>query len=112
MSHPKLGTLPEGVQKRDAIHIAIAPVLAGEVLKPGQPIRMQKDRSRTAIAKDEPIGIVDPFLKEDVQPGQQFWMVLYPETVTGLRHDWKHPGMDTEAFDEALADNWDCRGCE
>lgn len=112
MSHPKLGTLPEGKQRRDAIHIAVAPVLAGQVLKPGQPIRLQRDRNRTAIAKDDPIGIVDPFLKEDVQPGQQFWMVLFPDTVQGLRHDWQHPSMDLEGFDDSLGSAWDCQGCE
>lgn len=35
-----------------------------------------------------PVGIVDPFLRESVQPSQRFWLFLYPNTVTSLRHEW------------------------
>jgi hypothetical protein len=33
---------------------------------------------------------VDPFLADPVQPGQMFWLFLYPQTITGLRHVWEH----------------------
>lgn len=69
---------------RDAVHVACAPTVAQEVLKPGQPV------GASGTSK-YPIGIVDPFLKKDVNKGEKFWLILYPNTVTGMKHHWEHP---------------------
>lgn len=91
MSELKLGQLIEGYQERDAIHIAVAPVVAAEHLAPGQHVGFTVGwRVGTC---DAPIGIVDPFLTVDVEPGQQCWLFLYPQTITALRHDWTHPAF-------------------
>jgi len=83
------GKLIEGpVAERDAIHIACAPVVAAEVLLPGEHVGRVPD----GFGVDgESIGIVDPFLKARVQKGQRFWLFLYPNTITALRHEWTHP---------------------
>lgn len=86
-----LGQIQDGTQKRDAIHIAVAPVLAYERLRPGQDIGFVNDDHQLVGTDAKHIGIVDPFLKHAVQPGQHFWMFLYPNTITSLRHDWTHP---------------------
>ena len=90
-----LGKLLKGDEQRDAIHIAIAPVKAAEKLNPGQPV------SRIGVeawaTSGEPIGVVDPFLKSTVKVGQWFWMFLYPNTITSLRHEWAHPAFSNEA---------------
>lgn len=83
-----LGTIIDSKAQRDAIHIAIAPVTAHMVLRPGQHVGID--------GRDEnPIGVVDPFLTERVKVGEVFWMFLYPNTITGLRHEWAHPSFET-----------------
>jgi hypothetical protein len=89
-----LGKLIDENEKRDAIHIAVAPVVASERLAPGQPIAFMEDGDTENVrASERPIGIVDPFLTSLVFEGQRFWMFLYPGTITSLRHDWTHPAF-------------------
>jgi hypothetical protein len=98
MSDLKLGQLiTDENAKRDAIHIAVAPVIAGELLRPGNHIGLTGDDGRTVGAVDNPIGIVDPFLQKSViRKGEKFWMFLYPQTVTSLQHAWEHPSFPAE----------------
>lgn len=87
----KIITTPQA--HRDAIHIAVAPVWAGERLAPGEHIGL--NRHGMAVGDVDPqIGVVDPFLRETVEPGQCFWLYLYPGSITSLRHDWTHPAFD------------------
>jgi hypothetical protein len=90
---PQLGQLIEdGDLRRDAVHVAVAPVTAAERLMPGQAVGMASEDSLELVSPcEQNIGIVDPFLKKAVEPGQRFWLFLYPGTITGLRHVWTHP---------------------
>ena len=97
---PRLGQLIEdGDRRRDAIHIAVAPVTAAEpAYAPGQHVGLvQEDNLELAGPCDRAIGIVDPFLAEEVEAGQRFWLFLYPGTVTSLRHIWTHPTFTAAA---------------
>jgi hypothetical protein len=78
---------------RDAIHVAVAPVVAAEKLYPGQHVGMKDGQ---AFAAGMPIGIVDPFLSVPVYPEQRFWLFLYPGSITSLRHHWEHPEFADE----------------
>ena len=96
---PHLGQLIEdGDRRRDAIHIAVAPVTAAERLAPGQHVGLIQEGNLELVgACDRNIGVVDPFLAHDVEPGQRFWLFLYPGTITGLRHVWTHPAYTMAA---------------
>lgn len=81
MHEVKLGQLIAGDARRDAVHVAVMPMIATTALWPGQ--RLQN-------------GTVDPFLIAPVQPGERYWLMLFPGTVTTLRHCWTAPGFAEE----------------
>lgn len=101
-----LGTLIDENAGRDAIHVAVFPAVAGERLAPGQ--HVGKDGSPSTKPH---VGIVDPFLAGLVFPGERFWVLLYPRTITGLRHVWTHPAFGDEvapiaADAKATSEKW------
>lgn len=93
-----LGTVLDGMQERDAVHIAVMCVKAVSTLTSGQHIGIDG-------TSNNPIGIVDPFLHEDVKKDQWFWLFLYPKTITGLKHNWTHPAVDRN-LEKDSAEEW------
>ncbi len=93
-----LGTIIDDTQKRDAIHLAVIPAVAGQRLEAGWHVTMVDGIASTADEGDEdpPLGIVDPFLKRPVKKGEHFWLVIYPRTIKSLRHVWAHPAFPDE----------------
>ena len=90
----KIGKIITEPQSRDAIHMAVAPVVANETLSRGQRVGVV-DNVASAFLK--PVGIVDPFLDRDyVAKGQQFWIFLFPGSITSLHHQWEHPGFKAD----------------
>lgn len=87
-----IGRILKTEQQRDAIHMAIMPVTAGERLSPGEHVGMLPDG--TVGNCDKPLGIIDPFLTVKLKKGDQCWMFLYPNTITSLRHEWTHPEIN------------------
>lgn len=91
--------------KRDAIHVAVAPMFIGEdeQARPGDDVQiMDGTTDHVVVVQDReyyggnPIGIIDPFLKLGrdrwhLSKGERVWVYLYPNTITSLRHDWTHP---------------------
>lgn len=107
--NPTFGQLIDEHQKRDAVHIAIAPVVAAERLSPGQHIGFSDpgDTEMVGSRAANHIGIVDPFLSAPVYAGERFWMLLYPQTVTGMRHEWEHPAFQAaENSEKAKSEAW------
>ena len=90
---PVLGRLIEGEAFRDAVHVAIAPVEAGQPLLPGDRVGLLEDGKAGYVAPEKQIGIVDPYLVSPVRIGQRFYLCLFPNTVTSLRHAWTHPAF-------------------
>ena len=94
MSELKLGEIITTPQNRDAIHVAVAPVYSNQTVYPGQHIGLTLGSNEIVSNSGvKLIGIVDPYLKHPIASGDKFWMFLYPQSVTGLRHDWTHPAF-------------------
>jgi hypothetical protein len=94
---PKIGTILDGSEGKDAVHIAVAPVRSEDVVSPGQHVAMNGTAWVTAdIQTYKAVGIVDPFLTGPVEIGERFFVFLYPGTITGLRHVWTHPEFETK----------------
>lgn len=115
---PPIGSVLSADEKRDAIHIAIAPVTSDETVLAGQHVGMAPN-GKVSWRVSPKIGIVDPFLGTAIEPGQRFFIFLYPRTVTSLRHEWTHPDFDPvvaetvrdmsadlEPFDKAKSEQW------
>ena len=87
-----LGKIITTEQHRDAVHIAVAPVVAGcDGMTPGRHIGIIEGEIAGFV--ENAIGIVDPFLPYAPQKGQRFWMYLYRGSITSLRHEWTHPAL-------------------
>ena len=97
-----LGMIHFKPEHRDAIHLAVEPVEAGENLNIGEMIGIVEGRAFPTGSKVRKLpngeyvivpyhGIVDPFLPKGPKEGERFWFVMAPRMVTSLRHVWEHP---------------------
>lgn len=93
-----LGTIIGPNEKRDAIHLAVIPAKAGKPMRAGTYIDIVNGQAEPSM---NGLGIVDPFIDGPVEPGQWFWMVLRPRTITSLRHVWSHPDLPDEPMANA-----------
>jgi len=93
-----LGKLIDSPQQRDAIHVAVAPVTAGERIYPGQHVGFATEGDcETVSGRAKPIGIIDPYLPGPVQQGEKCWLFLYPGSASVVRHEWTHPAFTKAA---------------
>jgi len=90
-----IGELCSADAKRDAIHFACAPVVAGHGLARGEWVNIKQGMA-FACSKKHALGIVDPFLIDGVSAGATFWLILNPGSITALRHAWEHPAFGDE----------------
>jgi hypothetical protein len=90
-----LGQLVTTEEERDAIHIAVIPVTAGQNLSPGIRVELNAAGEAVFTGSEQSIGIVDPFLRAVIGKGHRFWLLLNPYTITSLKHNWTHPAFDT-----------------
>lgn len=89
-----LGKLAKPDDQRDAVHMAVIPAEAGELLAPGQRVAIQDGKAVLRVVGQ--VGVVDPFLDLAVRKGERFWLFMAPGTVTALRHAWYHSAFPSE----------------
>lgn len=103
-----IGKILDAGQQRDAIHIAVYPVTADEILYPGQKVQFvagKECRVKEWKSDSSAVGIVDPFYDGRIYPDQRCWLFLFPNTVTGMRHEWQHPAF--VEFREGASASWE-----
>jgi hypothetical protein len=88
----KLGTTSKDELPRDSVHVCCGDAIAAERLAPGMHVKLDSDQRTARECKpDQGQGIVDPFLKSVVKPGEHFYIWVYPGRVGALHHAWEHP---------------------
>lgn len=92
---------PDAVAGRDAVHFALYPAVAGMSIWPGDAVVFTPDGAalryeEKQITTIKPLGIADPFCTRRINEGERFWVFLYPNTITSLRHAWTHPAFPDE----------------
>lgn len=100
--------LSKDEDRRDAIHIAIMPVTVEEDCGPGQHVGFVYG-SKTVVKRkpaEESIGVIDPYIKKYVKKGSKVWLFMHPGTVTGMRHQWSHPGVDEPHVTMSESEEW------
>jgi hypothetical protein len=94
---PNIGDTPRPGARRDAIHFAVAPAVAAHDLVRGSRVGFVGESSMVGSTNPgKEIGVVDPFRRYDVPAGETFWLMLFPNTITGIRHTWSHPAFADE----------------
>lgn len=92
----KLGRRPDSDAKRDAVHVAIIPATAGHDMNPGEEVGFMDGNRVSSSSRYEMVGIVDPFLKGWINEGDRIWVIMKPDLVSEVRHDWRHDGVPAE----------------
>ena len=82
------GRHPEQAGVKDAVHVAIVSVRAGQYLEPGT--RVSLNEHREAVGDSKGFGLVDPFLKKSVQTGDTCWVMMDAKETGTVRHIWDH----------------------
>jgi len=111
-----IGTVHTEDLGRDAVHVAVVQATAGERIWPGRPVRLNTDGLATMNAGAPFLGIADPYIgawheygdrKEYmIDKGQRFFIFLFPNTITSLRHEWTHPVLDSPPRVVSDAERW------
>lgn len=103
-SDVNLGGTPSKYADRDAVHVAVIPMEAGEDLVQGAHVSVVDGKCFMAGTH---VGIVDPYRRDAVKKGERFWLCLYPKSVTSLRHHWTCPAIPVSSKEEAAAEKLD-----
>jgi hypothetical protein len=103
MSDTNLMEAPPHTGLRDAIHVAVISVTAWGSLNRGDRVKWHRKgvSVRVCHSDEDAIGIVNPFLN---RAEGTVWIMLYPNTVTGMKHHWSHPDFDQIEIDLELAE--------
>lgn len=107
MSHVNVLEEPETTGVRDAIHVAVVSLRSSADMNPGQAVTWHEKgiSVKPCSITDVEIGIVNPFIRGGVGRFENVWIMLFPNSVTGMTHNWSHPEFDEVSIDRELAES-------
>lgn len=91
-----LGKEPEAIGLKDAVHTPIISVVAQHGLRPGEYVLITDDGVARRATQKTGVGVVDPFHKGNVKAGEIFWVLVNPNLVSEVRHEWDLEEIDTK----------------
>lgn len=93
-----LGKKLVGGEVRDAVHIAIVPVIVDVLVRPGESagVKFIDGEYHVDMNSFPIVGIIDPFLDKPVKAGERCYLCLHPNSVTDMTHCWSHPQFKDE----------------
>lgn len=101
-----LGNLTTEVGHRDAIHAAIISVEAAEDIRSGAWCDIRDGKAINSTSMLQTVGVADPFLPNlTIARGQKFYLLLMPNAVSEVRHEWEHPAFPRPVAETALSPN-------
>lgn len=111
MSNVQLGQKITSAAERDAVHVALIPLVIGkeDYLHQGSLFRIKYGTHNVALrghTREDSLGVIDPFLDEYLSEGDRCWGVLFPNMVTGMRHHWFHPAFDNVGVPKNIHESW------
>src|SRR5438270_7747938 len=92
---PNLGQPCGDDARRDAVHVAVAPLVLSPDHGDAEPgdhfyVDEKGHAVHTMSMSPRAVGVLDPFRKDCIKAGSRVWGLLYPGTITGRRHVWSH----------------------
>ena len=85
-----LGKNPDELGVKDAIHVAIVSCIAGQAIKGGGRVMLNKDGQAINASCNSGFGVADPFIGQ-IARGEHFWAMVDPQEVATVAHTWDHP---------------------
>jgi hypothetical protein len=107
MSDLKLGERAPEKEVRDAVHVAVTSVIAGQSLDPGAPVTLREGKAWSA-ATGGAIGITDPF-GPTVNEGYWVVVLMHPAVSSSVRHAWEL--KSAEEIARAIEDHEQTQWC-
>ena len=90
-----LGKAPFDLGEKDAIHVAIVSVRAGQVISPGQGVKLNEyNEAIPCNGRKGRLGVADPFRYSGIARGEYFWLLLSQDAVPNVKHVWEHESVD------------------
>lgn len=110
----QLANIPNGTEKRDAVHVAVIALQASHPVLRGERIALNVNGTVVYTTNNNDyFGVVDPFSpKNEYRKGEWFLCLVKPGTTQNLRHEWDHEALPAPEID--AEDDYDdgCRGCD